>query len=170
MMHQPIQKKQGEGRPLRRKQLDVFDVGEAKRMEGEGHPRDEGRRAMAREVVDQGVHPHAGEGVGGQRGEIDRQQRVIREPDDGQREERLAQQRLGVGQGVAVRVKAVGVIERQRIARQDVRIPRQNPGVEERIGGGEGGAAQVQGQRVREHDGGERKEQQQGARPSISAP
>ena len=64
------------------------------------------------------------------RGEIHRQHRVTREPEDRRGEQRRAQQVLRVGQRVRIRMVDVGIEYRPRLVHQRVDIPGQGPEIQ----------------------------------------
>ena len=66
--------------------------------------------------------------------EVEREHRGPAEPENRRREQRLRDERLGIGERRRLGGEDVAVEEVQRIARQRVRHPRQDPGVQLRVG------------------------------------
>ncbi len=104
-----------------------------KRRKCEADASEEGRAPIGAERAAERVHAERREGVGGEEGEVIREQCIMRNEPDRPCHDRLGKEKLGKSEAARVRREHVAVVEVRRIGDQCVLHPAQRPDIEERV-------------------------------------
>ncbi len=129
----PVQVHQAEGDPLDARHVELAHPHEARRREGERHPRDEGARDSDPDLAGQGVGPEPREDAREEGRHVHRGEEAARQREPREGEQRDPEEVLGVRQGVPIGEEDVRVEERQRLVHEGVQVPAERPEKEPRI-------------------------------------